>query len=258
MSTKHPPKPLIALVVLLIVAGLATWYWAANRDDGEAMALTGTVDARQYRVASAIPGTVTEVLVQEGASVKKGAVLVRLDSRSLALQVEQAQEGVNAAEAAVDQARDDAGNSTDSSVVAAKAALKQAQAAVSLAKVQQGNATITAPHDGTVVTVTTNAGQNAGPGATLMSLVDPRDVFVRSYVPEPRLGSVRIGKPADVTSGDKTHSGTVTFVAASPEFTPNAVDTPDQRVNLVYEVRVTVSDKSGALKPGLPVDVTFR
>lgn len=258
MSTKRPPKPLIAVVVLLLIAGLGIWYWAANRRDGEVMALSGTVDARQYRVASSIPGTVTEVLAQEGASVKKGAVLVRLDSRSLGLQVEQAQEGVNAAEAAVDQARDDAGNSTDASVVAAQAALKQAQAAVSLAKVQQGNATITAPHDGTVVTVTTNVGQNAAPGATLMSLVDPREVFVRTYVPEPRLGSVRVGSAADINGGGDTHPGTVSFVAASSEFTPNAVDTPDQRVNLVYEVRITVSDKSGALKPGLPVDVTFR
>ena len=52
--------------------------------------------------------------------------------------------------------------------------------------------------------------------------------------------------------------GTVTFVSAQAEFTPNTVQTAEQRAKLVYEVRVTISDASGTLKPGMPVDVTLR
>ena len=51
--------------------------------------------------------------------------------------------------------------------------------------------------------------------------------------------------------------GTVGSIAAQAEFTPNNVETKEQRVKLVYEVRVHIADKSGTLKAGMPVDVTF-
>jgi len=58
-------------------------------------------------------------------------------------------------------------------------------------------------------------------------------------------------------SSATTYPGTVSFIASESEFTPNNVQTKDQRVKLVYEVRVRVSDSSGTLKAGMPVDVTF-
>ena len=58
-------------------------------------------------------------------------------------------------------------------------------------------------------------------------------------------------------SSSATYSGTVSFIASRSEFTPNSVQTKDQRVKLVFEVRVRVTDTSGNLKAGMPVDVTF-
>jgi HlyD family secretion protein len=117
---------------------------------------------------------------------------------------------------------------------------------------------ITAPRAGTVVSVTTNTGQNAGPGKTLLTMIDPADLFVRVFVAEPDLGKVRNGQTATlVTDGGASFQGTVSFIASQSEFTPNNVQTKDQRVKLVYEVRVRVSDTSGTLKAGMPVDVTF-
>ena len=55
-----------------------------------------------------------------------------------------------------------------------------------------------------------------------------------------------------------TAEGTVTFISSTAEFTPNNVETKEQRTKLVYEVRVTIADRNGALKAGMPVDVTFR
>ena len=60
---------------------------------------------------------------------------------------------------------------------------------MALAKVQLGYATVTAPRDGRVVSVITNVGQNAAPGRILASIVDLRDLFVRVYVPETRIGT---------------------------------------------------------------------
>jgi HlyD family secretion protein len=58
-------------------------------------------------------------------------------------------------------------------------------------------------------------------------------------------------------SSSEPYTGTVSFVASEAEFTPNNVETKDQRTKLVFAVRVRISDSSGALKAGMPVDVTF-
>jgi HlyD family secretion protein len=126
--------------------------------------------------------------------------------------------------------------------------------------VQLGYATVAAPHDGVVVTVTTNEGQNAGPGRTLLTLSDPSNLFVRVFVPETQIGNVKVGQQVSVTADSPTepYTGTVSFVASEAEFTPTNVETKDQRTKLVFEVRVRISDTSGALKAGMPVDVNFQ
>ena len=135
----------------------------------------------------------------------------------------------------------------------------QANAAVKLAQVQLGYATVKAPHDGVVTAVAANAGQNAAPGRTLATIADTNNLFVRVFVPETRIGDVKLGATVKATtdSSDTTYSGAVEFIASQAEFTPNNVETKEQRVKLVYEVRVRISDTSGTLKAGMPVDVTF-
>lgn len=256
-ARKHPPVPAIILLVALLATG-GWWWWRSAQPAPESAARTvsGQVEARQFQVASAIAGRVLTVAVAEGDQVKEGTALVTLDTAALTLQVDQAKQGVLAAEAAMTNAKDDG---TKADVAAAEARVAQAKAAVSLAEVQLGYATVTAPKSGRVVSVATNVGQNAAPGRTLVSLVDAADLFVRVFVPETRIGSITIGQSAtavaDGTSGN--FPGKVTFIASQAEFTPNNVQTPEQRAKLVYEVRVAITDPSGTLTPGMPVDVTF-
>lgn len=255
---KRPPAPVIVLVLALLATG-GWWWWHTTHPAAAASsaALSGQVEARQYDIASAIAGRVTTVSVAEGDQVKAGAPIIALDTAALQLQVTQAEQGVLAAQAAVTNAKDDG---TKADVAAAEARVEQANAAVALAKVQLGYATVTAPRDGRVVSVSTNVGQNAAPGRILASIVDLRDLFVRVYVPETRIGTVSVGQSVTVSfdSAGSPVQGTVTFVSAQAEFTPNTVQTAEQRAKLVYEVRVTISDASGTLKPGMPVDVTLR
>jgi len=255
-ARNHPPVPAIVLLVVLLAVGGWWWWRSGHPAEAASTAVSGQVEARQFQVASAIAGRVATVAVAEGDVVKEGATLVTLDTAALTLQLDQAKQGVLAAEAAVTNAKDDG---TKADVAAAEARLAQAKAAVSLAEVQLGYAAITAPKAGRVVSVATNVGANAAPGRTLLSLLDTTDLYVRVYVPETRIGSVTVGQPAsavaDGLSGSVT--GKVTFIASQAEFTPNNVQTPQQRAKLVYEVRVAITDPSGTLKPGMPVDVTF-
>lgn len=264
MSRPHPPKKAIAAVVvlLLVAAGAFGWWRSSQGRQDEGNVASGSVEATSYDVAPATAGIVRTVHVMQGDTVTDGQKLVELDARALDLQVSQAEQGVTAAKAALTSARDerDNGDGSAADVTAAQARVRQAEAAVSLAKVQQGYATVTAPHAGQVVTLTTNAGQVASPGRTMLTIIDPNELYARVYVPEGAVGAVRVGSGADIRTDDgATHAGTVSFVDSQAQFTPNNVATQEQRAKLVYEVHVRVDDASGgSLKPGMPADVTFR
>jgi HlyD family secretion protein len=254
---RRPLIPVLILLLLALGAGGYFWWRSADATESTGLSTSGTVEAQQFQVASVIAGRVNKVTVSEGDVVKQGQTLVVLDQSALKLQVDQAEQGVKAARAALRNAKEDG---TKADVSAARARLNQAESAVDLAKVQLGYATVTAPHSGVVVTLTANAGENAGPGRTLLTLTDPGDLFVRVFVSETQIGNIKIGQEATVTteSVPEPYTGTVSFVASEAQFTPNNVETKDQRTKLVFEVRVRISDPSGALKAGMPVDVAFR
>lgn len=259
-ARKHPPIPVIILVVALLAGGGGWWWWSSTQPNPAAVGLsfTGAVESNQYQVGAALAGRITAVAVTEGDQVTKDAPLVELDSSAMKLQKQQAEQGVIAAKAALTNAKDDK-DSTKADITAAQARLKQAEAAVKLADVQLGYTKVVAPRSGVVVSVTANVGQNAAPGKTLLTIADPTDLFVRVFVPETRIGQVKIGQAATVSTDSLTDQfrGAVSYVASEAEFTPNNVQTAEQRVKLVYEVRVTISDPSRSLKSGMPVDVTL-
>lgn len=255
---RRPPKPLIALVVLALLAGAGYWFWSRqNTPEDSTLRGSGAVEATTYQVAAATAGTLVDVAVAEGDTVKKGDIIAKLDPAALTLQVTQANEGVTAAAAALQQAKND--DLSDAEITAAQAKVKQAQAMVSLAKVQLGYATVTAPHAGTVTLVTANAGENASPGRNLATISDAKDVFVTVYIPETKLGEVSVGQTVKaVADGSSTrHPGKVTWVSSQAEFTPNNVETADQRAKLVFAVKVSLANATTTLKAGLPVTVTF-
>lgn len=257
MAQAHrPPRAAIAIVVLVLVAAaVGAWWWFTQRTTGAEQTLSGTIEGTEYRVAPAIAGRIETVTVAEGDRVKAGDVLVRLDDDAFRLQIKQAQAGVRAAKAQVTQAKDDG---TDAEVAAAKAQLEQAKAAVELAKVQLRYATVKSPHAGIVVAVSGNAGENASPGKTVLTLLDQAGPYVRFYVPETRIGEIALGdKVRTVASDGRIYDATVDFIAAQAEFTPTNVETKEQRAKLVYETRASIDEPNEFLKPGMPVDVSF-
>ena len=257
---KRPPRAVIVVLALLLIGGGIWWWWSSSHNSAEAetTTLTGSIEATQYQITPAIAGRVTKVHVDEGDTVKKGDQLVELDQTTLKLQLDQANEGVTAAKAALTNVKND-DDSTKADEKAAQAKVDQAKAAVKLAKAQLAYAKVISPVAGTVTSVTTNVGQNAAPSRTLVTLIDPASLYARVYVAETEIGNVTIGQTATVTTDSTTQSfsGTVSFVATEAQFTPNTIQTQEQRVKLVYEVRVRITDDSGALKPGMPVDVAL-
>ncbi len=147
-------------------------------------------------------------------------------------------------------------------IAAARAQVAQAEAAVATLDALLAKTRLLAPFDGVVTVRHREPGEIVAPGAPVVTLMNPDDRWVRIYVPENRLGRVAIGQRAAIASDTfpaRRYEGEVAFVASEAEFTPKNVQTTEERVRLVYAVKVRITgDPELELKPGLPADVTLE
>jgi HlyD family secretion protein len=93
---------------------------------------------------------------------------------------------------------------------------------------------------------------------TIGDLAQP---WVKVYVKEDKMGIVKLGQKATVTVDTykgKTYDGTVSYISSEAEFTPKTVQTPEERVKLVFGVKVKVKNEKGDLKPSMPADVKLE
>lgn len=187
-------------------------------------------------------------------------------------QLDQAQAQVDAAQSQLDQARANyeaakaqlkllQAGATSNAIKALEANLRQAEAARDLAQLQVDRATVKAAVAGTVVSKNINSGEIVTPGTSLVTLSDLADLWVKVYIPEAKLGLIRLGDPVEIkidTFPDRAFKGQVVWIAQEAEFTPKNVQTKEERVNIVFAVKVKVLDGVGQLKPGMPADVIFQ
>ncbi len=142
-------------------------------------------------------------------------------------------------------------------IAIAQAQVLEAEAALSTAEVQLAKQTLTAPRAGLITQKLVNPGELAVPGAMLLELSDIDTVDLTVYIPETRIGEVMIGYMARVyidAYDDQQFEGTVTFIAHEAEFTPRNVQTQEERVNLVFAVKISLDNADHLLKPGMPAD----
>ncbi len=143
-------------------------------------------------------------------------------------------------------------------VAIAQAQVRQAEAAVALADVQLGKLALTAPRGGVITERPLNVGELAAPGAILLNLGDLDQVTLTVFIPETQIGRVKPGQAARVSVDaypGQTFQGTVTFIRPEAEFTPKNVQTQEERVNLVFAVKISLDNPDHRLKPGMPADV---
>lgn len=147
-------------------------------------------------------------------------------------------------------------------LVALKAQTAQAEAALAEAQSVLQDLTIKAPISGVVMTRVAEVGQVVAAGAALLNIVDLDRLYLKVYVPAAEIGKLRLGLPAHVYTDafpDRPFPATVRYIAARAEFTPKEVQTPDERVKLVYAVKLYLDENpEHRLTPGLPADAVIR
>ncbi|MBI2553025.1 MAG: efflux RND transporter periplasmic adaptor subunit [Candidatus Rokubacteria bacterium] len=133
----------------------------------------------------------------------------------------------------------------------------QARAALDLAGSRLRETTIVSPINGVCLRKNLEVGEMANPGVSILTLVDPTDIWLRAYVPETDIGRIKIGMAARITIDafkDRTFTGKITEIASEAEFTPKNVQTKKERVNLVFRIKIALDNPEGLLKPGMPAD----
>ncbi len=142
-------------------------------------------------------------------------------------------------------------------IAAARAQRASAAAERDRAATDLADATIISPTSGTILTRAREPGAIVQPGETVFTLAIARPLRVRAYIAESDLGRISPGMNVLVTtdSSSRTYHGTIGFISPTAEFTPKSVQTENLRTDLVYRVRVVVTDADDGLRQGQPVTV---
>ena len=144
---------------------------------------------------------------------------------------------------------------------AAEAQVEAAEAARAAAVKKLDDATVRAPMEGVVVLKIREPGETVAAGQPILRLADLDHMWLRVYVPETELPRVKLGQAAEVTTDadpGKSYQGRVTEISQQAEFTPKNVQTREQRVKLVFGVKVSVENPGQELKPGMPADARIK
>jgi HlyD family secretion protein len=117
------------------------------------------------------------------------------------------------------------------------------------------------PLKGTVLSKYAEPGEITAFGKPLYKIADLSEMTLRVFIGEPQLPQVQIGQKVtikiDEGEGMKDYDGKVSWISSSAEFTPKIIQTKEERVNLVYAVKINVKN-DGSLKIGMPAEMWIK
>jgi len=263
---------LILIIILYYSFGFLMGY--LNRGK---ITASGTIDVVEVQVGTKASGKIIELNVDEGSKVNTGDVIAKIDvpeveaSLNAALAAERAamSRSENAAQdfkriynlyesgMASKQQYDSAKTSADSLYEA----YMQAKAAVDSANIQIDNATVKAPIDGTVLVKAVEKGELVSAGSTIVSLGDIARLELKVYVSEKEYGRIKLGDKANISVDSypkERFHGSVKYISSQAEFTPKSIQTKDERVNQMFEIKIDIPNPEMKLKPGMPADAEIK
>lgn len=206
---------------------------------------------REAQVALVRAGARPEDVAGAGAArdeARQNLQLVLSGTRLEDLRAAQAR--LDQAEAVLDELR---AGSRREQVAALRAAAQAAQAQARASRRVLAECVVRAPFDGVVERTLVSVGDLVSPGTPVARLTDPRDVWVRVYVPESALARVGVGSDAvlRVDGVPDSVGALVESVASRGEFTPANLQTPDERGRQVFGVRLRLTRPDARVKAGM-------
>lgn len=140
-------------------------------------------------------------------------------------------------------------------IAAAQARVASADAQLASIQKTLGDATVKAPVAGTITSKLVDAGEMVAARTAVAVISDLDKAWANIYVDEPLVPTLTLGQAVTiVTDAGHRIPGRITYISPRAEFTPRNVQTADERSKLVYRIKVTVDNRDGVLKPGMPVE----
>jgi len=143
----------------------------------------------------------------------------------------------------------------------ARAQLAEAKAKLEEIKVQIAEGEVKSPANSIVEVLPVRPGDLITPNQTIARLLEKDQIYIRVYVPEPRLGLIKVGQKAKIkvdTFANREFDGVIEQINTQGEFTPRNVQSRNERSHLVFGVKVRIDNREGLLKPGMAADVTLE
>ncbi|HXG32929.1 MAG TPA: efflux RND transporter periplasmic adaptor subunit [Bryobacteraceae bacterium] len=138
-----------------------------------------------------------------------------------------------------------------------RAEIARAKAQLAVIEAQLGDTEAVCPVDGVVLVKSAEPGETVAAGTTVLTVGDIERPWLRGYIGERDLGRVKLGQRVRVTTDSypgRVYWGRVSFIAAEAEFTPKEIQTPEERVKLVYRIKVDLANPRHELKSNMPAD----
>jgi HlyD family secretion protein len=138
-----------------------------------------------------------------------------------------------------------------------RAEIARSTASVAMIDSQLADTIASSPVDGVVLVKSADVGEVLAPGTTVVTVGDIDHPWLRGYVNETDLGKIKLGAKAKVTTDSyqgKVYQGRVTFISSEAEFTPKQIQTEQERVKLVYRIKIEMENPRRELKSNMPAD----
>jgi HlyD family secretion protein len=226
-----------------------------NRDRYSQLITEGAISKQQFDQAQTAYETALANVKARKASVESFRKLVNAAQGQL-LQAKTSQFNPDIRNRQIQQLK------TQLSQARLKLAAAQAEIAKATAEQQEiqskiADLTIKSPIDGVVTSRSVEPGVVVTTGKTLLSVINPDDIYLRGFIPEGKIGLVRIGQKAKIfldSDPDKPWSGRVIAIDTQASFTPENIYFQEDRVQQVFGIKISLDNPSGLAKPGMPAD----
>jgi HlyD family secretion protein len=142
-------------------------------------------------------------------------------------------------------------------LAAAQADVNNAKASQQEMKAKIGDLNVISPINGVVVTRSVEPGAVVTTGKTLLTVIDPKTVYLRAFIPQGNIGKVRVGQEAKIfldSAPKEPLSAKVAAIDTQASFTPENIYFQQDRVKQVFGVKITIDNPAGLAKPGMPAD----
>jgi len=138
-----------------------------------------------------------------------------------------------------------------------EAEINQARAELAVLETQLQDTIAVSAIDGVVLVKAAEVGEVLAAGATVVTIGDWDHPWLRGYINEQDLGKVKLGMKSRVTTDSypgKVYEGSLSFISSNAEFTPKQIQTPEERVKLVYRIKIDIANPAHELKSNMPAD----